>query len=293
MPPLFVVQQQLKHGVTNPIVARLSVQTLDILRQCDIEEDTRSKIEAIYTTELLPTLLRCWEIQRRLQAEYDKCVASYKPPASGDVSVELPQILSLEQECRDFVYEAKNYLRDLLKVFNLLYGTDFKEGSEWARAAKKSRQSVMEFVAATFGAGHANTTYFEQMPTCILPYVDMRNAVDHPNGYSGQPKITNFTFDAQGTLTAPVWSREKDGKAIYGPLPILREMEVGVHNLMVLGEDVAIMWALAHLSMPGITEVTVVPESSRNPQCPIKYRVTPSAAVLNQLANLETRKANR
>jgi hypothetical protein len=121
----------------------------------------------------------------------------------------------------------------------------------------------------------------------------MRNASEHPTGHSGQLKISNFTLRADGTITDPFWSREKDGKTEYGPLAIVGDMHVGVQNLLILAEDVLIMWAKTHLSMPHAMAVTVVPESKRAQLCPIKYRIGPSGALLDEIAKLEAAKSHR
>jgi hypothetical protein len=178
-------------------------------------------------------------------------------------------------EC-NFLYEAKNYLRDLLQVFNL-YGTKYEEASEWVRATRKSPQSVVDYAAKTFGETNVNTVFLRQLPKCIEPFIDMRNAVEHPRGHSGELILGNLSFAENGTFVAPFWSREKNGKTEYGPVGTVADMKVGIHNLLILGEDILIMWALTHLSMPGVMEVTVVPELRRSPICPIKYRITGSA----------------
>lgn len=286
MPPLFEVKKYLEHGTSNPIVARLSLQPLEILGQCNVTEEQRDKIGGAYVGSLVKKLLRCWEIEEGLRAEFDKGVASYKPPSRGAVWVDVPQMPRLEEECHNFLYETKNYLRDLIQVFNLLYGTDFKEASEWVRASK-GKQSVIDFAAKTFGGSDIKTVFFGQMSTCIEPFIDMRNAVEHPKGHSGELKITNFARDADGRLADPVWSRQKDDKTEYGPLPIVGDMRVAVQNLLILGEDLLIMWAMTHLTMPDAMAVTVVPESQRAPQCPIKYRIGPSAALVAKIATAE------
>ena len=213
--PLFVYAKQLDHGTTNPIVARLTLQMLEILKQCSLAEEKRNEIGGIYMNSLVKKLLRCWEIEGRLRAAVDKALASYKPPARGAAAVELPQVPQLEEECHNFFYEAKNYLWDLLKVFNL-HGTNYEEASEWVRPTRKSPQPVKDFAAETFGETHVNTVFFRQLPGCIQPFIDMRNAVEHPKGYSGELRIKNLTFGADGKLAVPCWSREKDGKTEYG-----------------------------------------------------------------------------
>jgi len=115
----FVIKKVFDHGAANPIVARLSLQNLKILEQCDVTKDQRDKVGGPYVKSLLPKLLRCWEIEQRFREEFEAAVAAYKPPTAKDSAVQLPQIGRLEPEFHNFLYEAKNYIRDLLKVVNV------------------------------------------------------------------------------------------------------------------------------------------------------------------------------
>jgi hypothetical protein len=95
-----------------------------------------------------------------------------------------------------------------------------------------------------------------------------------------------------GSSLIPTWTREKDGIAVYGPLAILDDMQVAIRNLMILGEDVLIMWASMHLAQPMAMEIGVIPESRLDPLCAIKYRVGPSAALLTAVAAAEARRGS-
>ncbi|MBV9984927.1 hypothetical protein [Bradyrhizobium sp.] len=135
----FVVAQKLDQGVTNPIVARLTLQNFELLQNCAIQKETAEKIQAVYLSDLTPKLLRLSQIYEKLRADVEAKAASYKPPGKGATSVVLPQVMQLEEECRNYLYEAKNFLRDLLKIFNLLFGTSFEEASEWTWVRSPSR----------------------------------------------------------------------------------------------------------------------------------------------------------
>jgi hypothetical protein len=218
--------------------------------------------------------------------------ASYKPPGKGTVSVTLPQVMQLDEECRNFLYEAKNFLRDLLQVFNLLFGTSFVEASEWTMA-KKPRPSVIAHAEANFQAQPDHIRYLQQLPRCIEGFVKMRNAVEHPGGHNGNLVIRNFRFEPDGRLAAPDWQRDKDGQTEYGPVSIVKDMQVGVENLLLLAEDVLVMWAVDHAAIPGMMEMSVIPEGERNAACPIKYKMGLRADVLGSAkASPQARHAN-
>jgi hypothetical protein len=203
----FIVAKKLDQGVTNPIVARLTLQNFEILQRCAIAKEMAEKIQGLYLNDLTPKLLRCWQILEKLRAETEKQAASYKPPGKGAVSVTLPQVMQRDEECHNYLYEAKNFLRDLLQVFNLLFGTSFEEASEWI-VAKKPRPSVIAYAEANFQNQPDHIRYLQQLPACIDPYIRMRNAVEHPKGFSGDLVIRNFRFEPDGSLVPPDWRRD-------------------------------------------------------------------------------------
>jgi hypothetical protein len=288
----FVVSKKIDQGVNNPIVARLTLQNFELLQNCAIPKETAEKVQAIYFSELTPMLLRCSQIYEKLQADTEKLAASYKAPGRGATSVELPQVMQLEEECRNYLYEAKNFLRDLLKVFNLLFGTTFGDGSEWT-VAKKPLPSVIEYAEANFQNRPDHIRYLKQLPACTEPFVRMRNAVEHPGGHNGDLVIRNFRFEPDGTLVGPDWRRDKDGTTEYGPIPIVEDMRIGVHNLLTLAEDILVMWAVNHAAAPDLMEISVIPEANRNPGCPIKYKLGIKKEVLAGLPHAAAQRSSR
>lgn len=281
----FVVAQKLDQGVTNPIVARLTLQNFELLQNCAIAKDTAEKIQAVYLNELTPKLLRLSQIHEKLRADIEAKAAGYKPPGKGATSVVLPQVMQLEEDCRNYLYEAKNFLRDLLKVFNLLFGTSFEEASDWT-LGKKPRPSAVTFAEANFQKQPDHIRYLQQLPRCIDPFVKMRNAVEHPGGFSGDLVTRNFRFEPDGKLSIPDWRRDRAGQTEYGPVSIVEDMRVGVHNLLTLAEDILVMWAVDHAAVPGLMGISVIPEANRNPACPIKYKMGMRDEVVSQLAGL-------
>jgi hypothetical protein len=66
----FEFKKVFEHGTTNPIVARLSLQILEILKQCNASKDIQDKIGDLYLNSLQKKLLRCWEIEERFKKEF-------------------------------------------------------------------------------------------------------------------------------------------------------------------------------------------------------------------------------
>ena len=55
------------HGTSNPIVARLSLQNLQILENCKVTKEVKDKVGGLYLESLMKKLLRCWEIEELVQ----------------------------------------------------------------------------------------------------------------------------------------------------------------------------------------------------------------------------------
>lgn len=286
----FEFKKVLEHGTRNPIVARLSLQTLQILKRCNASKDIQDNVGDLYMNSLQKKLLRCWEIEERFKKEFAEAVSKYNPPTVANAPVEVPQIARLEEECHNFLYETKNFIRDLLKVVNHLYGTAFEEASEFVRA-KKGSQSLIEFADKTFGADDGKTKMLKEAVPFIEDLINMRNAVEHPDGYNGELVIANFTLGANRKIDEPTWHREKDGKAASKSSSIRADMETCINNLLALGEDVFVSWAWDHLQLPEMTRLAYIPEDKRDPICPIKWTVTVSQHLEDLLAQAEGRKS--
>jgi hypothetical protein len=283
----FQFKKTLEHGTTNPIVARLSLQILKILEQCDASQDVKVRVGELYINSLQKKLLRCWEIDERFKKEFAAALDNYKLPSAANAAVHVPQISRLEEECHNFMYEAKNFIRDLLQVVNQLYGTTFEEASEFSRT--KKGQSLVEFAEKTFGADDGKTKMLEEAVLMIEELISMRNAVEHPEGLSGKLVIANFMLGADRKLDEPTWHREKDGKVVAEPSSIRADMEASIHNLLMLGEDVFVSWASDHLQVQDMMRIAYIPEERRNPDCPIQYTVTASQHLEDLLSKAESK----
>ena len=78
--PAFSCSQTLDHGTANPIVARLAVQTFEIVEHCNVPREVRDSIKDIYFNSLVKKLLRCWEIVDEYRLEFTKQIESYLVP---------------------------------------------------------------------------------------------------------------------------------------------------------------------------------------------------------------------
>ena len=281
----FEFKKVASHGASNPIVARLSLQNLQILEKCKVTKEVKDKVGGLYLNSLMKKLLRCWEIEDSFKKSFAEAAAKYKPPATPNAPVEIPQIERLEADCHNFLYEAKNYIRDVLYVVNKLYGTSFSQASEFSKA-RKGGKSLIEFATETFGPDDARTKMLVEAVPWVEEAIAMRNAMEHPDGYSGRLVIENFRRDPDQKLSEPVWHRVKDGKNATEPSSIRADFDTFIHNLLTLGEDVLVSWANENLESPEMMEIAIIPEERRDPKNPAKYTVGPGPKLREALAKL-------
>jgi hypothetical protein len=138
-------------------------------------------------------------------------------------------------------------VRDFLKAFNILYETAFDEASNYFRPAapKNGKQSLIWYAETTFGASDPKTERFKDMVETVERIVNYRNAVEHP----GTLNIRNFRLDPNGKFSEPGWRIEKDGK--FGvESPIGADLFGIIENLLMLAEEMIVMWAKENLRFP-------------------------------------------
>ena len=160
----------------------------------------------------------------------------------------------------------------------------FKDDVEREHYSEAFRRAGLRHARGKYGEDHNYAKYFAQLPACVMTFVELRNAVEHPGERSGTLITKNIEWSGGRELSPPMWHREKDGATVYGPVALIDDMAVAVHNLLALAEDVLVMWAVDHLDGPTIMEIAAIPEAKRDPNCAIKYKVVPGAALLEKLS---------
>jgi len=143
-----------------------------------------------------------------------------------------------------------------------LFGTNFTEARydkaiKWATERFGENDGVTKFL----------TTDHDHW---IHQLVKMRNAVEHPGGYSGHLHIKNFdiiTSNGKTGISEPTWNLNDDV-----PTLIRKDLHVFVKNILELIEDVVIS-ALEKFGKPSILAIIEIPEDKRREEAPIRFRI--------------------
>jgi hypothetical protein len=262
------IQQILDQGTANPVIARLSIQTKDLLPFYDLPEDQRQEIFGLMFSDIQPKLLSCSRISEELAKEitdYQKRIAEVGVELqAGGNAYKIPAIFDLRLRAETFLYQGKSVLRDLTKVFLILFGKDFNNTPRF--------DLVVEWTEAEFGEQNELTKMLKTDESVwIRPLVKMRNAVEHPGGGSGTLHVQNFTAEVMGStivVLEPVWYLNNDEKS-----PVVRDMRVFTDNLLTFCEQTLIL-CLEKFKKDFPIVVVEVAEDDRDPSCPVRYKIT-------------------
>lgn len=262
----FVLKRVSDVGSANPIVARLSLQFNKIIEFYNLSDSAKTRIQLVLNKDIQPRLLSCEKIAIELNSEIDEVLrvikeTGLKKQANGMV-LEVPHILRLEERIEAYLYNAKSCLRDVLKIYNIVFGASFSEARY---------DQAIRWAGEKFGENDSLTKFLKlDHDRWIQTLVKMRNAIEHPGGYSGYLNIHNFdikTENVQVAITEPSWNLNDEI-----PTSIRGDIQVFVNNILELSEDV-VLSVLDKVGKPPMFIILEIPEDQRNEDAPIRFRI--------------------
>lgn len=172
----FVIKKVSNHGTTNPIVARLGVQTSEIIDFFHLEKKQRDQVCEAYFNHVMPRLIKCDEITKSITEESEAIKAdilndNLTTQSHGRV-IELPQIKELVERSESFLYNAKSALRDIALIFGPLFGEQFSHSRY---------NKIRELMEKKYGTDAPIVRLLSDDESWIKHIVDMRNAIEHPS----------------------------------------------------------------------------------------------------------------
>jgi hypothetical protein len=265
---VFRIQQLSDYGTANPIVARLSLQTQELLPFYNLSDKQKEEIFGLFFSSLQQKLMTCFRIMEQLTKEVRE-----RQKRIDEVGLELqdqgraytlPSILDLQHRAETFLYNGKSVLRDLTDIFFILLSKDFRKEARFDK--------VLKWAKKEFGAEDALTKMLEEdANTWIKRIVKMRNAVEHPGGHSGTLHIENFSSIEEAgkvLVSEPLWYLNTDEK-----VPIVNEMNTFVTNLLTFCEETLVL--CLEKFKKGLPIVIVeIPEKERDVTCPKRFKMT-------------------
>ena len=128
----FNISKILDHGTNHPVVARLMIQTHEIIQFSGLPKEKKEKVGEISIKNIGPRLLRCFDIKEGMMVAARKVISeteeANKSEDRGRV-VQKPHLIQLNEKIETFLYESKNFLRDFTGIINIFCETDFRDAS--------------------------------------------------------------------------------------------------------------------------------------------------------------------
>ena len=267
-------------GVGHPVVARLEVQASELTPFLDIEDAKRKEIGELYAGTLTERLLRCHQLRNDLVSRTNAAVEAKQAPQKDKRIREVPNVIGLQGIAEGFLYEAKNYLRDVLNLFRIVYDCELTDTSAFTNLKGDGDSEIVSWAASTFGADGDLTKLLRTEQEWVAEPIRMRNAVEHPGGFSGNLTLNNIRVDPNQPTSyiPPTWVRtgRQDSN-------IVKDMDFGLDNMLTLAEDLLVGVVMDKSKSKKLITVFEIPSEDRDPKCPIRLRVGPSPEVLGQL----------
>lgn len=264
----FVITKISNHGVSHPFVARLSVQTSELIKWADLPKEDQQAVTELYMTTLQPRLLKCFDILFRLRKALEESaarVASEHNQNDGRVRG-MPHVVGLQGEVESFLYETKNYMRDLLTVLRIFFGFNKMAASQFYDVKGNGESRVAAWSRKKFGANDDLTKLLKSEQGWVEQLIRMRDAAEHPGGWSGSLTVHNVHLHPQGFIP-PSWSRTGCPES-----DIFTDMETTMDNLLTMAEDLLVASIHKRSIFPTITFYEIA-ENDRNPEMPQRLRV--------------------
>ena len=138
------IQQISDYGTANPIVARLSLQTKELLQFYNLSDKQEERIFGLMFSSIQPRLMTCFQIMEQLKKEvkaHQKRIdeVGLEFQAHGKAYT-LPSILDLQFRVETFLYNGKSALRDLTGIFLILFSKDFQKEARFDKVLKWARK---------------------------------------------------------------------------------------------------------------------------------------------------------
>jgi hypothetical protein len=261
------IRKVIDRGPDHPVVARLTMQVFELTKAWNVEKATKDELHKL-CFDLVKRLLRCEEIIVTLKNKAAKTIAESNEinEQNGGAAVSVPHIVTLNSDVETFLYEVKNYLRETLKIINIMYGGSFRNAGSFVRGNMDDRESVVEWSEREFGEDDKLTRLLKDDREWIEEIMQKRNAAEHPGGRSGTLHIHNFEVDGRGNLIPLIWHRDDMQKT-----GLFNDAETILDNLLSFTEDLILLGIKRNMTAALV--FNEIPEDQRDPETPIRFKL--------------------
>ena len=268
MPEYFTITKISTQGTSNPIIARLYFQIVDLFKLVKLPKEGQKEIhEKLH--ELCQELLACYDTYQKLVDEFNKEIEKIKPFDPLARMYHNPYMEHLKPLSENFLRQTKKYLVILGKFLELFYpDLDTSKKTFWAMGKNNIFDNFLYLKRPDL------KNVFEGDSIWLNELISKRNSVEHPGGYSGNLQIVNFQTMQMQKIFPPVWYRTKDKETLCVATDIIQDIEMWLTNLLTFSEDIIIHFCIENNFCIKQCVLYEIPEGKRNKNCPVRFKVT-------------------
>ena len=253
-------------GASNPIVARLVIQSIEALGNWPLRQGSPETIK-LHLHACKEDALICNDAYSRLKGPYDAAVSrvNERKLTMKHATLECPSLPTLSSDATTFLTSAKRALQCIGEVFNQFYVTDGKK----PMVSNANFEFAISRLETKLPVNQAFLDYLKRTVPVTKRFVDLRNGLEHP-GESDRTVIEDFR-PTPGGINPPAWQRDK----LVAESSILNDMRDFLDFLVCFGEAVFFYGLMDNIAVNLPFGVVRVPDSKVDPECPIYYHLEP------------------
>jgi hypothetical protein len=258
----WVVQEIPNVGSSNPIIARVFIQTDSALKN----KRLKGKIDASRVLAAMHAckeeLLTCDSIYKKLKPEHDAIIEKIdcgELERDGKVLNPFPRLASLEDCASQFLICVKKAIQRVADVFCEFYPSAVVKNGRFNHAIKfleTNRPDYTDYL-----------TFLQQEHQNIVTLLDMRNFQEHPGDGGKTTTIFNFRLTPKG-IRPPSWF--VTGKPETG---VLTDMPLMIEFLVQFAELNLLFCLMDNLADSIPYRIDEIPAEKRDQNCPIRFSV--------------------
>lgn len=262
---LFTIKKLFPRGeIENLVLARLFYQTTQLLEAVQLDKPKKDQISKYCMDNLVPKAIHCGRTVKELSEEADKQLRECR--VTKTTIENMPHIIRLEERSGDFLYHAKNFLRDLTGILNQFFGTSFNEASQFFDPKDQGAGKIVEWATTAYGADSSLVKVISLNQEWIKEGVRKRNAFEHPGKKSGTIIITNFGIDKDAQLIPPTWTRDM----VKNPVNLIFDLQDLFQSLLLFSEDLIAHSIEKNLRVPLL--IGAIPEEQQDKDMPVRLK---------------------
>ena len=218
-------------GFSEPFVARIIGQVFEFLQ---ILPQSVSHKMLITAFDITMSINQMAEILIDLTDQTTNIIKQIDLRNQLNQTVHISQVSSLELKTKAFILEGHKILKQILQL--LLSASDIDKYMLFSKLSEITQNDNVKKIIE----GHSEPT---------IEFIwELRNAIEHPSN-NNFIKVNNICVSANNKITPPTWewsflSWTKNTKKSEQKTSLLDDLNIIIHNLLVLTEDALLCLAL-------------------------------------------------